>query len=93
MNQKSKHTDDWKKKELGKEIELSYGKGLTETTRKEGTIPVFGSNGIVGFHNEFLVKGPGVVIGRKGSVGEVKYSKADFWPIDTTYYVKLRSDS
>ncbi len=92
MKEKQSRADEWKKKKLGEEIELAYGKGLTEENRKEGTIAVFGSNGVVGFHNEPLVKGPGVIVGRKGSVGEIKYSKEDFWPIDTTYYVKLKSE-
>jgi type I restriction enzyme S subunit len=48
---------------------------------------VFGSNGIVGRHSKFLVQGPGIVVGRKGSVGEVCWSVESFWPIDTAYYV------
>jgi len=83
---------DWEEKKLGEEIELAYGKGLTENKRIAGVYPVFGSNGIVGFHNKALVKGPGIIIGRKGSVGEVKFSNKDFWPIDTTYYVKLKNE-
>lgn len=82
--------EDWEEKELGEEIELVYGKGLSEKKRIVGEYPVFGSNGIIGFHSEALVKGPGIIIGRKGSVGEVKFSRKDFWPIDTTYYVKLK---
>ena len=77
----------WRKCKLGDAIELLYGKGLKESDRKQGDIPVYGSNGIVGYHNDHLVKGPGIIIGRKGSVGEIKYSKRDFFPIDTTYYV------
>jgi len=82
--------EDWEVKELGEEIELAYGKGLIENKRVFGEYPVFGSNGIIGFHAEAFVKGPGIIIGRKGSVGEVKFSRKDFWPIDTTYYVKLK---
>lgn len=80
----------WEEKKLGDEIELCYGKGLIEKERKKGNIPVFGSNGVVGFHDKSLTKGPGVIIGRKGSVGEVKFSKNDFWAIDTTYFLKLK---
>ena len=82
--------EDWEKKNLGEEIELCYGKGLPKKNRIPGPYPVFGSNGIVGSHNEFLVEGPGIIIGRKGSVGEVKFSKNNFWPIDTTYYLKVK---
>jgi len=83
----------WKECKLGDELELLYGKGLKKSERKEGKYPVFGSNGIVGSHNEYLVIGPGIIIGRKGSVGEVKFSKSNFFPIDTTYYVSLKNDN
>lgn len=72
---------------LGDEIELAYGHSLPAHSRNEGDIPVFGSNGRVGVHNAASVSGPGVIVGRKGSVGEVNFSGEDFWPIDTTYYV------
>jgi type I restriction enzyme S subunit len=85
--------EGWKWVKLGDEIELLYGKGLTEKERKNGIYPVYGSSGIIGYHNNYLVKGPGVIIGRKGSVGEVNLSKTDFYPIDTTYYLKLKNDN
>jgi len=75
---------------IGDHIELIYGEGLPERNRRGNKYPVYGSNGIVGFHEQSLVKGPGVIIGRKGTVGQVTLSKNDFWPIDTTYYVKLK---
>lgn len=77
----------WKTCLLGDEIELAYGKALPEYVRVKGNVPVFGSNGIVGFHETSLVSGPGIIIGRKGSVGEVAYSSQPFWPIDTSYFV------
>ena len=82
--------EDWEVKRLGDEIDLFYGKGLSSIKRVKGEFPVYGSNGVVGFHDEYLVKGPGVIIGRKGTVGAVKFSEKDFWPIDTTYFVKLK---
>ena len=85
--------EGWRWVKLGDEIELLYGKGLTEKERKNGIYPVYGSSGIIGYHNNYLVKGPGVIIGRKGSVGEVNLSKTDFYPIDTTYYLKLKNDN
>jgi restriction endonuclease S subunit len=73
----------------GKELfELVYGKGLSDKERDGGKYQVYGSNGVVGGHSEFLIKGPGIIIGRKGSIGEVNYSKENFWPIDTTYYIR-----
>ncbi len=85
--------DGWKRVKLGEILKLNYGKNLPETKRKNGQYPVYGSNGIIGYHNEFLVKGVGIIIGRKGSVGEVKLSKIDFYPIDTTYYVTTEKDN
>jgi len=78
----------WKVKQFEKVIELLYGKSLTENKRIKGNIPVFGSSGIIGYHNESLVQGPGIIVGRKGNVGSVFWSHSDFYPIDTVYYVK-----
>lgn len=80
-----------KKVLLGDIIELAYGKSLPQRSRIPGRFSVFGSNGQVDTHNKSLVGGPGIIIGRKGSVGEVIWSKQNFWPIDTTYYVKLKN--
>jgi type I restriction enzyme, S subunit len=84
----------WVQAKLGHVCSFEYGKALKNDLRKqEGEYPVMGSNGQVGFHNEFLVNGPGVVIGRKGAAGEVSYIATSYWPIDTTYYLKLNCDS
>ncbi|MEA3245092.1 MAG: restriction endonuclease subunit S [Gemmatimonadota bacterium] len=80
----------WSETSLGDEIELAYGGSLPDRGRVPGPVPVFGSNGEVGTHKTALVRGPGIVVGRKGSVGAVAYSPVDFWPIDTTYYVLNR---
>lgn len=77
----------WRDTTLGEEIELAYGKSLPAHARQPGRFGVFGSNGMVGTHVEAYVEGPGIVVGRKGSVGEVTYCADSFWPIDTTYYV------
>jgi len=77
----------WKVSLLGDICEFAYGKSLKEEAREEGRIPVYGSNGQVGWHSEFLVKGPGIVIGRKGNPGTVIWVQTNFFPIDTTFYV------
>ena len=79
--------DGWKVKALGELVELAYGKALRAADRKAGPIPVYGSNGQVGWHNEKLVAGPGIVVGRKGNPGIVTWAHGDFFPIDTTFYV------
>ncbi len=83
-------SEKWRKVTLGETIDLKYGFGLPERVRKGGNIPVYGSSGIVGWHDEAAVKGPGIIVGRKGTIGSVYLCKSDFWPIDTTYYVELR---
>ncbi len=80
----------WEVKTVGDVLELAYGKALKEENRIKGDIPVFGSNGQVGWHSEKLVDGPGIIVGRKGNPGVVTWSSKDFFPIDTTFYVILK---
>jgi type I restriction enzyme S subunit len=83
---------DWRSTRLGDEIELAYGKALPARVRHPGEIPVYGSNGLVGVNDGSLVRGPGIVVGRKGSVGALAFSRNPFWPIDTTYYVVNKAE-
>ncbi len=85
--------EDWEEGCLGDVIELIYGKGLKKEIRTGKGYPVIGSNGVVGYHSEFLVEGPGIVIGRKGTLGKVIYMWDNFFPIDTTYYIKSKVES
>ena len=78
----------WKVVSLGEVLDLAYGKALKAENRREGSIPVYGSNGRVGWHDEHLATGPGIVVGRKGNPGVVKWVDTDFYPIDTTFYVE-----
>ena len=73
---------------LNEIISLEYGISLPEKKRILGEYPVYGSNGIVGYHNKFLVEAPNIIIGRKGSAGEINFANKNFTPIDTTFYVK-----
>ncbi|RFS86341.1 restriction endonuclease subunit S [Actinomadura spongiicola] len=77
----------WKEVSLGEFCEFKYGKSLPAKERVAGAYPVYGSNGQVDTHISPLSDGPTVIIGRKGSLGEVAYSTTSCWPIDTTYYV------
>jgi type I restriction enzyme S subunit len=83
--------EGWKIGTLGDLVELAYGKALREKDRMPGPVPVYGSNGQVGWHNKAMVKGPGIVIGRKGNPGTVTWVPTDFFPIDTTFYVVPKS--
>ena len=82
---------NWIEITVGEYCPFVYGKGLPKTQRTEGDIPVFGSNGCVDYHNKSHVNGPGIIIGRKGSVGAVHLSVEPFWPIDTSFYVEKES--
>lgn len=89
MNKKghSKVPHGWIEVSIGEIITFEYGRSLTGLERKRGVYKVWGSNGVVGTHNDFLIDGPVIIVGRKGSVGTVHYSSDKCWPIDTTYYV------
>ncbi|EOZ7593651.1 restriction endonuclease subunit S [Leclercia sp. LSNIH6] len=67
---------------------LHYGKALKKTERIEGPYSVYGSGGITGSHNSYLVEGPGIIVGRKGSIGTLYWEDGKFHPIDTVYYVE-----
>jgi len=85
--------ENWAIGKFGDIVELNYGKGLKEEIRTGIGFPVIGSNGIVGYHRDYLVEGPGIVIGRKGTLGKVIYLFDNFYPIDTTYFVKSKINS
>ena len=73
---------------LNKFITLQRGFDLPQDKRIKGDIPVIASTGIVGYHNEEKVQAPGVVIGRSGSIGGGQYITNNFWPLNTTLWVK-----
>ncbi len=79
--------EGWELISLGDVIELKYGKSLTKSKRDGGEYPVYGSNGIVGFHSNCIVNHSCLIVGRKGSIGEIHTSKNPCYPIDTTYYI------
>ena len=79
----------WASVRLGDLVHLEYGKSLVKSTRVEaGKFCVFGSSGVVGLHDRFLVEGPAIIVGRKGAAGSVHYSAENCWPIDTTYFIR-----
>jgi len=81
--------EGWTVSELREVVNFSYGKALKAKARNAaGEIPVFGSNGQIGWHDQALVERPGIIIGRKGNPGTVNLSLTEFFPIDTTFYVE-----
>jgi len=89
---KQQHSGKWPMVKLGEICTFEYGKPLKEENRKDGPYPVYGSNGPVGLHNEYLVEAPFIVVGRKGSAGALFYSEENGTPIDTTFFIKPETE-
>ena len=81
-------SSNWENTTLGEVLTLQRGMDLPVQDRQIGKFPVVASTGVVGYHTEAPVKGPGVVIGRSGSIGGGQYINQDFWPLNTTLWVK-----
>lgn len=78
----------WQVKKLGEIIKLEYGKPLADEDRNpNGKYPAYGANGIKDRTNRFYYNKPTIIIGRKGSAGEINLTEEKFWPLDVTYYV------
>lgn len=73
---------------IGDYITLQRGFDITKKEQTEGCYPVISSGGISSYHSEFMVTGPGVIIGRKGTLGSAFYVESNYWPHDTTLWVK-----
>jgi len=83
----------WEKKKIGEILRLEYGKPLPMNRRNsEGKYPVYGSNGVMTFSNEFYYDQKSIIVGRKGSAGELTLTKPKFWPLDVTYFVVYNKD-
>ena len=78
---------EWFVTTLGSVIDLKRGYDLPKQDRSPGEIPVVSSAGVTDHHSTAMVKGPGVVTGRYGTLGKVFYIEKDFWPLNTTLYV------
>jgi len=83
--------EGWDRVKLSTICSFQNGSGLTSNNRQEGSVPVYGSNGIVGHHNEANSSAPVIIIGRKGSAGAVNYSTTPTFVIDTAYYADENS--
>lgn len=79
---------DWQIMPLGGALTFQRGFDITREEQQDGPYPVISSSGPKSTHVEFKVRGPGVIVGRKGSLGTVFYSDGDYWPHDTTLWVK-----
>lgn len=78
---------EWEAIPLGKLAPLQRGYDIVESEFVVGDYPVISSSGIIGFHNKATTPGPNVVVGRKGSIGNVHFVETDFWAHDTSLFV------
>jgi type I restriction enzyme S subunit len=79
---------NWIDCELGDLVELKRGYDLPKSKREEGSVPIVSSSGVSDTHSEAKINAPGVVTGRYGTIGKVFYIEEDFWPLNTSLYVK-----
>ncbi len=80
--------EEWEEKKLGEIIKLEYGKPLSNSKRKsDGVYPVYGANGEKDRSNEYYYDKYSIIVGRKGSAGEINLTEERFWPLDVTYFV------
>jgi len=79
---------EWRHATLGDVIELKRGYDLPKRDRSPGPVPLVSSSGVTDHHSTAKVKGPGVITGRYGTLGQVFYIKEGFWPLNTTLYVR-----
>ncbi|MRF60958.1 restriction endonuclease subunit S [Citrobacter portucalensis] len=84
--------EGWQLNRLSNLAILHYGKALKKTERIEGSYPVYGSGGVTGSHNNYLVEGPSIIVGRKGSIGTLYWEDGKFHPIDTVYFVEGKDE-
>jgi type I restriction enzyme S subunit len=85
--------EGWEEKKLGQIIKLEYGKPLPDSKRKsDGKFPVYGANGEKDRTDEYYHDGKSIVVGRKGSAGELNFTEEKFWPLDVTYFVTFNEE-
>ena len=78
----------WERKRFDMLLFLQRGFDLPTRSRENGDIPIYASTGIVDYHNEYKVIGPGIITGRSGTIGQVQYSSRNFWPLNTSLWIK-----
>ena len=77
---------------LGELVQIKYGKNQKKVFSEEGTIPIYGTGGLMGYATEALYDKPSVLIGRKGSIGKVRYVDHPFWTVDTLFYTIVNTE-
>lgn len=71
---------------------IKYGKNQKKVLSESGNIPIYGTGGLMGYATTALYDKPSVLIGRKGTIGKVKYVEHPFWTVDTLFYTIVNTD-
>ena len=79
---------EWDVVPFGKVATLQRGKDLPRRLRNPGSYPVVGFSGVLDHHSEFVARGPGMLVGRSGSVEKTTWVAGDYWPPNTTLRFK-----
>ena len=82
----------FKRYKLGELVNIKYGKNQKNVVSDDGKIPIYGTGGLMGYATEALYTKPSVLIGRKGTIGKVKYVEHPFWTVDTLFYTIVNTD-
>ena len=82
----------YKRYALSDLVTIKYGKNQKKVLSDEGTIPIYGTGGLMGYATEALYSEPSVLIGRKGTIGKVKYINHPFWTVDTLFYTIVNTE-
>ena len=82
----------YKRYTLAELVTIKYGKNQKKLLSDDGKFPIYGTGGLMGYATEFLYDKPSVLIGRKGTIGKVKYVDHPFWTVDTLFYTIVNTD-
>ena len=77
---------------LGELVQIKYGKNQKKVLSEDGLIPIYGTGGLMGYATEALYDKPSVLIGRKGTIGKVRYVDHPFWTVDTLFYTIVNTE-
>ena len=90
----SQRGEGWVEISVRDVLTLEYGKPLDKSVRKEnGLYPAYGANGVKTRSDEYYCETPSIIVGRKGSAGELTFTEDKYWPLDVTYYVGFNSSN
>ncbi|MCA1321975.1 restriction endonuclease subunit S [Bacillus tianshenii] len=89
MTELGEMPEDWEVKKLGDILKIRYGKSQRQVEDSNGSIPILGTGGLMGYANKALYEEESVLIGRKGTIDKPYYMNEPFWTVDTLFYSEI----